>query len=95
MSYQYIKKFENSTQQFINLISKLDKEIIDSEIDKIEHLQQSMEEIRIELLKKELKKRYPNANPPPGLLKLVGSEPKISLKEEKGEIRKGVGERFA
>ena len=94
MPYRYIKKFENSTQQFINLISKLDKEIIDSEIDKIEHLQQSMEEIRIELLKKEMKKRYPDANPSRNLLKLVGSEPKISLREEKGEIRKRIEERF-
>ncbi|MFQ6121062.1 MAG: hypothetical protein ACE5KE_14400 [Methanosarcinales archaeon] len=49
-----------------------------------------MEDVRIKLLSMEVKKKYKDAIPDPELLRLVGTEPKISLEEEKEVIRQAL-----
>jgi hypothetical protein len=83
-------EFNYASQKFKIVLDELKHQPLLIERGKIKNLEKSIKEVRMELLTKELRTEYPQANPDPELLELVGSEPIISLKEEKEEIRKAL-----
>jgi len=88
MELQIFERFNHSAQNFLGVLKELEHQLPKPEAHQIENLEKSIKDVRMDLLKQELREKYPDANPDTELLELVGSEPVISLEEEKEEIRK-------
>jgi len=88
---QIFDEFNYTSQKFKVVLEELKHQPLLIDHSKIKNPERSIKDIRLELLTRELRAaEYPCANPDPELLELVGSEPCISLKEEKEEIRKAL-----
>ncbi|PKP56797.1 MAG: hypothetical protein CVT89_05550 [Candidatus Altiarchaeales archaeon HGW-Altiarchaeales-2] len=87
-------EFNYTSQKFKVVLKELKHQPLLIKQSKIKNLEKSIKEVRMELLTHELRAEYPCANPDLELLELVGSEPCISLKEEKEEIKKALEKRI-
>ncbi len=88
MEIQTFERFNHSAQNLLHVLKEMEHQLPRGRVRRIENLERSIKDVRMDLLKSELKEKYPDANPDTELLELVGSEPVISLEEEKEEIRK-------
>ena len=82
-----MEELNRSAQPFTEILGEIDPPLTATERESIRNLQELMKKLRIKLLALELKRKYPNIKPDPGLLELVGTESRISLGEEKEQIR--------
>ena len=88
------EKFNYSTQNLLHVLKEMESHLPEPRVRQIENLERSIKDVRTDLLNMELKEKYPGADPDAELIDLVGSEPVISLKEEKEEIRKMLEKRI-
>ncbi len=82
-----MEELSRSAQAFTELLGKIEPQLPATERESIRNLQELMRKLRIKLLALELNRKYPDIKPDPGLLELVGTESRISLKEEREQIR--------
>jgi len=82
-----MEELNRSAQAFTELLGKIEPQLPATESESIRNLQELVRKLRIKLLALELKRKYPDIKPDPELLELVGTESRISLKEEREQIR--------
>lgn len=82
-----MEELSRSAQAFTELLGEIEPQLPVTERESIKNLQELMRKLRIKLLALELKRKYPDIKPDQGLLELVGTESRISLTEEREQIR--------
>ncbi|MBT9159207.1 MAG: hypothetical protein DDT26_00459 [Dehalococcoidia bacterium] len=82
-----MEELNRSAQVFTELLGKIEPQLPATESESIKNLQELVRKLRIKLLELEVKRKYPDVKPDPALLELVGTESRISLEEEREQIR--------
>ena len=90
MEMKIFDEFNYAAQKFKSVLEGMRHQFPSIESRKIKNLEDSIEDIRIELLENEIKEKYPDAKIDHELLKLVGTAPNLPLDKEKEEIREAV-----
>jgi len=90
MEAKMLEELNHSAQAFTVLLGKVERQLPAPERESIRNLQQLVGDFRVKLLEREVRKKYPGVNPHLELIDLVGTEPEMSLEEEKVEIRKAL-----
>jgi len=90
MEAKMMEELNHSAQTFTELLEKVETQLPASERVHIKELQKLVENFRMNLLEQEVREKYPCVKLDPELIALVGIEPKMSLEEEKVEIRRAL-----
>jgi len=90
MEAKMMEELNHSAQTFTELLEKVETQLPASERVHIKELQKLVENFRMNLLEQEVREKYPCVKLDPELIALVGTEPKMSLEEEKVEIRRAL-----
>ena len=88
MEEKMMEELNHSAQVFTELLERAETQLPASERVHIKELQKLVENLRVKLLEQEVREKYPCVKLDPELIALVGTESKISLEEEKIEIRR-------
>jgi len=83
-------EFNYTAQRFRTVLDDPEHQSPLIDRSKIKNIEDSIEDIRINLLEEEIKEKYPDAEIDYELLKLVGTAPNIPLKKEKEEISEAI-----